>query len=98
MKKLRDLDFRLDIPGHRGVRVFEKTLPKVRLIVELWQDGDTRIGHSHVTHFHHGITPYGVMDSVPSYFSSVDGMVKAIEFETTRTELGVDKNLQKFFN
>jgi hypothetical protein len=51
-----------------------------------------------VSNFHKGFVEYGISDSFSSIFTSVKGMVKAIEFEKARHKNGVDKNVQKHFH
>lgn len=70
-------------------RMYEKiinTPARVKLDLQLWSDG----GHR-VSHWHSDIVEFGVMNTMPSEFKTVEEMKKAIAFESTRHARGLAK-------
>ncbi len=99
--KLRSLGFKREFvyrsvyPGNR-VAQYTKRFENVDVRVQLF-DVPTSDYAGRISHFHHGHTPFGIMDSRPSTFKTVDGMVEAINFEKTRYEKGISKRVEKHF-
>jgi len=97
-KKLRQLGFKRTTKKFSyGVLIYAREFPEhgSRVIVQFWAEPSFH----RVTHFHQGITsPYGLCDSMPSIFETVEGMVRAIEFEKTRFEKRVSANTAMTFD
>lgn len=85
----RTYNYRARDPGER-VQSYEMVDEenKVKLEVQLWGSGCHRVSHWK----HTGKTGYGLMDTVPSEFTTVERMLKAIEFEKTRDAKGFGKD------
>lgn len=85
--KLRELGFqraygyRCKMYPDQSVQMYEQAFDGIRrkLEVQLWGDGSHR-----ATHWHDHNTPYGVMDTTPSHFTTIAGMLVCIENEKTR--------------
>jgi hypothetical protein len=96
---------------YNGVtQIYRKEIPETGVALEVqlrvhygWageKPSDKIVEDHRMSHFHKGETtgiPYAVMNTRPTGFSSVEGMVKAIDFESTRHAKGVGKTVQKDF-
>ncbi len=72
-KTLRKMGFKRESAFFDTI-IYTKSVGDVRVEVQLWRDGQHR-----ACHFYRSSS-----DTVPSSFSTLDGMVKAVEFESTR--------------
>lgn len=88
VSKLLQLGFKLQ-SRDKDVKVYARLYPehKSKVEVQLWFDGVHR-----ASHFHHDLTQYGKMDSVPTGFTTVSGMEEAIKFESRRFAAGIPKD------
>jgi hypothetical protein len=87
MQTARDLGFWQDHRAH-GFVCYRKTYDDgLTIDIQLWVDGGHRVSHWHDGH----------MDTHPTYFRTAEGMVRAVEFERTRTERKVPKNHEEKF-
>ena len=75
-----------------GCVVYEKEFSESKVVVDIWVDGDHRVSNFHRNVYSNTGNPYGIMDSWPTSFKTIEGMVKAIEFEKTRFLKGIAKD------
>lgn len=91
-KVLRQMGFKRKYRGYglSSPHVYEKEFSDRTVDVQLWVDGKHRASNMHDT-------PYGKrgqMDTYPTDFKTVDGMIRAIEFEASRKDIGVGSKYQ----
>ena len=87
-RELRRQGFTRDYSTEELAQYGKEFPGNVRVDVQIWEDGSHRVSNAHS----------GLGDSRPSGFSTITGMLKAIEFESTRFARGVDIHLSQNFD
>lgn len=85
--RLRQLGFKRIIPHSRDPLVYQRVYEDVKrkLEVQLWRDGLLRVSFWQFTgRVSVGYDGYGRMSTVPTCFTTLEGMLEAIEYERTR--------------
>lgn len=93
MQALRDAGFKR-VDHSRYNAIYSRLINNVIVEVYIWNDrpgGDVNFWHTK-----NGVRTYA--DTRGSRFSSIDGMLKAIAWEATRSDLNVDTDLELDFS